>query len=240
MLMHHAVQVVVVVEALCSSDSSPNHRTDLSTAAVTSVCWSQSHEPRAAVIASDFCFITGRSYETEMPHKDPPLQKYLQTGMHHMKAILFTGNSVIKAPPRGFTFHSSVCTYTHTSCSRQTPTAPNIYKRKLQRREVWVQRLCVVWTRHTSRTCPPPPTNPGPEFPLHGVMRVLGVCGWHRSSAGTDTHSFTVCFCFCCRLISGQLFILLIYNICHLCVRCCFNRETSLMLRPVSFHDLSA
>ena len=24
---------------------------------------------------------------------------YLQTGMHHMKAILFTGNSVIKARP---------------------------------------------------------------------------------------------------------------------------------------------
>lgn len=108
-----------------------------------------------------------------------PLQKYLQTGMHHMKEILFTANSVIKVG-----LEALVCVHVHTHQLRpQTPTALNIYKRKLQRREAWARRLCVVSTHRAARTCPPTSTNPGPEFPLHAVMRVLGVCRWHRSGS---------------------------------------------------------
>lgn len=99
--------------------------------------------------------------------------------MHHMKEILFTGNCVIKAGPGAL-----ACVHVHTHTQQlQTQTALNIYKRKLQRRAAWAPRLCVVWTHRAAHTCPPPPTNLGPEFPLHAVMRVLGVCQRHRSGS---------------------------------------------------------
>lgn len=135
--------VCVCVEASCSSDTFTSSSTTGTNLCIVYVCWFQSRinpKPQHRDQISSFqAELLLRSCRRQIK-----TQKYLQTGMNHIKAFLFPGNRVIKARPQA----ARVRARTHTPAAASRHAALNIYKRKQ------CEHDSPVWSLHiTPPTC---------------------------------------------------------------------------------------